>query len=104
MLGRRPRGSRGAVRKIPGYVIPPDGKIGEGRFSVVYRARDLALSRDVAIKVLRQGDRSDEVQQARMENEAQALARLQGTRAGDHVVQIYGRSRPGDGPHYLVLE
>ena len=104
MLGSRRGIGPGPRLRIPGYIIPPDSRIGEGQFSVVYRARDLSLSRDVAIKVLRQGNKADEVQQSRMDREANALARLQGTKAGEHVVQIYGRSRAGDDPHYLVLE
>ncbi len=105
-LNRRgPEGEAdGIARRIPGYQIVPEPKLGEGHFSTVYRARDLSLHRDVAIKLLRVGAEADEVWLERLENEALALARLQATPAGRHIVEIYGRSRSARGPHFLVLE
>ncbi len=56
-------------------------EIGRGGMSVVYRAHDPELDRDVAIKVLR-ADAGDAVQ--RLRTEAQAMARL----SHPHVVQV----------------
>jgi serine/threonine protein kinase len=51
-------------------------KIGAGGMGVVYRARDLHLARDVAIKVLPAGTLADEAARRRFRAEAEALARL----------------------------
>jgi serine/threonine protein kinase/Tol biopolymer transport system component len=50
--------------------------IGAGGMGEVYRARDLRLGRDVAIKVLPQASASDIERRARFEREAQAIASL----------------------------
>ncbi len=52
------------------------GAIGEGGMGQVYRARDTALNRDVAIKVLPIAFADDADRLARFEREAQALASL----------------------------
>src|SRR6476660_2112224 len=51
-------------------------QIGAGGMGVVYRARDLQLVRDVAVKVLPAGTLSDEAARARFRQEALSLARL----------------------------
>jgi tetratricopeptide (TPR) repeat protein/tRNA A-37 threonylcarbamoyl transferase component Bud32 len=52
------------------------GLIGQGGMGVVYRARDLRLERDVALKVLRAGALGDEVARKRFRTEALSLSRL----------------------------
>ena len=51
-------------------------KIGEGGMSEVYRARDLVLGRDVALKVLPGDMATNPRQRARFEREAKAVAAL----------------------------
>ena len=50
--------------------------IGSGAFATVYRARDLRLGRDVAVKVLLPNHRLDPILTARFDREARALAAL----------------------------
>ena len=52
------------------------GLIGEGGMGVVYRAHDLRLERDVALKVLRAGALGDETTRKRFRAEALSLSRL----------------------------
>ena len=73
------------------------GKIGAGGMGEVYRARDVKLNRDVALKVLPEAFASDPERLARFEREAKTLAALnhahiahsqgtvpQGSRAGSY--------------------
>jgi tRNA A-37 threonylcarbamoyl transferase component Bud32 len=50
--------------------------IGQGGMGVVYRARDLRLERDVALKVLRAGALGDEAASRRFRTEALSLSRI----------------------------
>ena len=52
------------------------GSLGSGGMGEVYRARDTALGRQVAIKVLSNAFADDPDRQARFEREAQTLALL----------------------------
>jgi len=61
------------------------GKAGEGALSVVYRAHDERLDRDVALKVLKEGPGLDRHAAERFDAEARAAARIQDV----HVVAIY---------------
>jgi len=70
--------------------------IGEGGMGVVYRARDLRLDRDVAIKV---GTAVSAPRLARLEGEAQALARL----AHPNVVVVYEVGEVG-GQVFVAME
>ena len=60
--------------------------IGSGGMSEVYRARDVRLNRDVAVKVLGRPFASDPAWLTRFDREAQLLAALN----HPHVAQIYG--------------
>ncbi len=66
-----------------GFELGP--KLGEGGFGVVYRARDVRLRRDVAVKLLRRELVSSEGFVERFEREAQALAALRHA----NIVPIY---------------
>lgn len=61
-------------------------KVGEGGMGEIYRARDLRLNRDVALKILPESFASDSDRVARFTREAQALAALN----HPHIAQIYG--------------
>jgi Tol biopolymer transport system component/serine/threonine protein kinase len=75
------------------------GIIGAGGMGVVYRARDLKLKRDVALKVLPAEFAADTVRMQRFQREAQAVAALN----HPNVVTIYAVDE-SDGIHFLVME
>ena len=75
------------------------GAIGAGGMGEVYRARDAALGRDVAIKVLPASFTSDANRVARFEQEAKTLASLNHA----NIAHIYGLER-SDGSTGLVME
>ena len=74
-------------------------KIGEGGMGEVYRATDISLSRDVAIKVLPTVFLKDPERLARFEREAQVLASLNHT----NIATIFGLEEQ-DGFRGLVME
>ncbi len=69
--------------QIPGYEILD--VLGQGGMGVVYRARQIALNRIVAIKMIRFAGHSSDSDSARFKAEAAAIARLQHL----NVVQVY---------------
>jgi Tol biopolymer transport system component len=75
------------------------GKIGAGGMGEVYRARDLRLGRDVALKILPDAFARDPDRLARFEREARALAALN----HPNIAQIHGLEEAG-GTRALVLE
>jgi serine/threonine protein kinase/WD40 repeat protein len=81
---------------IPGYEILAE--LGQGGMGNVYQARQLALKRLVALKVLRSA-LTDARTLARFRTEAEAAARLQ----NPNIVQIYEVCL-GNGTPYLALE
>src|SRR5687767_3046906 len=75
------------------------GLLGSGGMGEVYRARDTALGRDVAIKILPEAFALDAERRARFEREARMLAALN----HPHIGAIYGFEQR-DSVHGLVLE
>jgi tRNA A-37 threonylcarbamoyl transferase component Bud32 len=69
--------------QIPGYEILD--VLGQGGMGIVYRARQVALNRIVAIKMIRFAQHSSASDSARFKAEAEAIARLQHL----NVVQVY---------------
>jgi Tol biopolymer transport system component len=90
-------------QQLGGYTIL--SSLGSGGMGEVYRARDAALGRDVAIKVLPRFFTSDRERLARFEREARVLAALN----HPNIATIHGVERVAAGSghaeiHALVLE
>jgi len=73
--------------------------IGAGGMGEVYQARDTALNRNVAIKVLPEALAGDADRLARFQREAEALAALNHS----NIAQVYGLEKSGDTPA-IVME
>ncbi|WP_433473714.1 serine/threonine-protein kinase [Spirillospora sp. CA-142024] len=80
------------------------GRIGQGGMGSVWRAHDVDLDREVAVKELRVPeqvtDQERRVWYARMEREARAAARLRHT----GIVTVYDRVMGDDGRPWIVME
>jgi serine/threonine protein kinase len=74
-------------------------KLGKGSMAVVYLAKEKALNRLVAVKVLLPGRAKDETARRRFEREAKAAASL----THPNVVQVYRFGRLPDETPYLVM-
>jgi tRNA A-37 threonylcarbamoyl transferase component Bud32 len=74
-------------------------RLGSGGMGEVYLAQQMALKRQVALKVLRQDMMSDDTARRRFAVEAEAAAKL----THNNIVQIYA-SGTQDGIHYMALE
>jgi eukaryotic-like serine/threonine-protein kinase len=74
-------------------------RLGAGGMGEVYRAKDLSLGREVAIKVLPEGLTADPRRLARFKREARVLAALN----HPHIAAIYDLEEAGDSC-FLVLE
>jgi serine/threonine protein kinase len=78
-------------------------EIGRGGMAIVYRARDKALDRDVAIKVLPPAMAFDAAFVERFQREARTAAQLE----HPNIVPIYGVGQKGSGPSqgiYIVMK
>jgi serine/threonine-protein kinase len=83
--------------RVPGYEIRD--VLGRGGMGVVYKARQTALDRAVALKMIRSGAHATDVDRARLRSEAELVARL----THPNVVQIYEVGEI-DGQPYLAME
>jgi eukaryotic-like serine/threonine-protein kinase len=83
--------------KVPGYEII--GLLGRGGMGVVYKARHLALKRNVALKMILVGGHADDDTRHRFRAEAEAVARLQ----HPNIVQVHEVGEH-DGLPYAALE
>jgi WD40 repeat protein/tRNA A-37 threonylcarbamoyl transferase component Bud32 len=68
---------------VTGYQI--ESQLGRGGMGVVYKARQTALKRLVALKMILHGDRAEPKELARFRSEAEAVARLR----HPNIVQVY---------------
>jgi serine/threonine protein kinase len=93
-----PRGVRAGVVLGGRYSIVE--AIGAGGMGTVYRAVQLGLGRDVAIKLIGNGRSATAEQTARFEREAMLLARL----SHPSIVTVFDFGRTDDGTLYLVME
>lgn len=91
--------STNPIRNIAGYRILET--IGQGGYGTVYRAEQIRLHREVALKVLKQGDdsRDHKAQIEAFLREARLAAGLRDPR----LVQIYDVGE-SDGEHFLSME
>jgi serine/threonine-protein kinase len=99
--GRAPRGTLPGPPLLDGaYRL--DRRLGEGGMGVVYRARHLALGRDVAVKLVRPSVAPEPAYLARFRNEAAALGRLEHPAIVN--VTDFGIDPRADGVPYLVMQ
>jgi serine/threonine-protein kinase len=82
--------------EVEGYEVL--SVLGRGGMGVVYRARDLALGRIVALKMLRAGALAQSQEIQRFDREAQAAAKLNHA----HLVPVYEFGRHGE-LHYFSM-
>jgi serine/threonine protein kinase len=88
-----------ALRAALGADFEIKQKLGRGSMATVYLAREKALGRLVAVKVLLAGRAGDDTARKRFEREAKAAATL----SHPNVVQVYRFGRLPDGTPYLVM-
>ncbi|MCA9490180.1 MAG: serine/threonine protein kinase, partial [Myxococcales bacterium] len=74
-------------------------RIGEGGMGAVYKARQLAMDRMVALKVILPGQQTEEVVQ-RFNREMKTSSRL----AHPNIVRVYDWGKTPDGAFFLAME
>jgi tRNA A-37 threonylcarbamoyl transferase component Bud32 len=75
-------------------------EVGQGGMAVVYRATDETLKREVAIKLLHQHLAAEPESKARLEREAQAVAKLR----HENILEIFDYSGSESASSYIVTE
>ncbi|MBI1830635.1 MAG: serine/threonine protein kinase [Planctomycetes bacterium] len=85
------------IEAIPGYELL--GVLGRGGMGIVFRARQLSLKRQVALKMILTGRHARRAERARFQREAESVARLQ----HPNIVQIYEVGEQNGLP-YCALE
>src|SRR5271154_5803529 len=75
-------------------------ELGHGGMATVYRAKDLRLGRDVAVKVIHPHLRDSAEAVRRFSIEARAVAKLR----HPNIVEVYDVSSPDESEQYLVVE
>jgi serine/threonine protein kinase len=81
---------------VPGFEIL--GELGRGGMGVVYRARQVALQRIVALKMVPNGAHAGPKELARFRAEAAAIARLQ----HPNIVQVYDVGEAAGRPYFAL--
>ncbi len=84
--------------QVPGYEL--FGEVGRGGMGVVYRARDLSLDRDVAVKLLQDSYPADSPIARRFTDEARITAQLQ----HPGVPPVYRVGALPDGRPFLAMK
>lgn len=84
--------------QIPGYTLL--GRLGKGAMATVYKARQVSLQRDVAIKVLPKKSSESAEFVERFYKEGRAAARL----SHNNIVQAIDVGSTPDNFHYFVME
>lgn len=87
----------GALPEIPGFRLRQ--VLNHGGMSTVYLGEQIALGREVAVKVMRPMALADEVSRRRFENEVRTIARLE----HPNVVTIHEVGRTRDGLPYYAM-
>jgi len=75
------------------------GRLGQGGMGTVYRARQISLDREVALKILPQHFEADPDYVSRFQREARVAASL----SHANLVKVYA-SGEADGSHYIAME
>src|SRR5262245_50357128 len=77
-----------------------DEKLAAGGFGAIYRAMDLVMGREVALKILHRELAHDPQVVERFKREASALAKLR----DPHTITMYDVGQTHDGTRYIVME
>jgi serine/threonine protein kinase len=84
------------IEAVPGYELL--GILGRGGMGIVFRARQLSLKRQVALKMILTGRHARPTERARFQREAEAVARLQ----HPNIVQIHEVGEQNGLPYFSL--